>query len=268
MRAAIFRPKGTDLKSISDFNSDWADRIAFLILVGLAVDIATVFVSNKVAHGVLSILANGLIIAGVWGELRFAKRAREADDGRVAEANKAAAEAGERAAKLEKEAADARGRVADIEWLTAWRRVTQEQRERIAISLRNMASEIDLLVEYERSDSEAFSYGREIIAIFEAAGVTKIRAIPNSYLVDPVFGVHIAGAPPINTGLIADTFNTAHVPVSVFQMDLSKHLSRDDVPPNLYIFVAPKPPPSLWPASDADPTDPNTRAPTNGPTKE
>ena len=44
---------------------------------------------------------DSLIAIGVWGELRFAKRAREADDGRVAEANKLAAEANERAAEAQ-----------------------------------------------------------------------------------------------------------------------------------------------------------------------
>src|ERR1700757_4039772 len=106
MRAGIFRPKGTNPKSVSDFNSEWADRIALLILVGLLVDIAALFISDKSSwRTVLDIIGDILIIAGVWGELWFAKRAREADDGRVAEAERAVAAATERAAKLEKEAA-------------------------------------------------------------------------------------------------------------------------------------------------------------------
>jgi hypothetical protein len=87
-------PEDNDLKSISDFNSRLADRLALLILAGLTVDIAAVFVLGKSwLEYILTIGANALIFFGVWGELYFAKRAREADDGRVAEANARAAEA-------------------------------------------------------------------------------------------------------------------------------------------------------------------------------
>src|SRR5665213_4485251 len=74
-------PKNKDLKSISDFNSTWADRGALLILGGLVVDIVEVFILGKVwPEWALTIAANSLIAIGVWGELRFAKRARDADD--------------------------------------------------------------------------------------------------------------------------------------------------------------------------------------------
>src|SRR5712675_1695129 len=148
--------KNNDPKSISDFNSRWADRIALLILAGLAVEIAEVLIMGREwPEWALSIAATSLIALGVWSELWFAKRARTADDSRVAQAEKALAEAIEGAAKLEKEAADARGRVADIERLTAWRRVSDEQAEQIAVSLRHMEGEIDLWVEYERTDPES-----------------------------------------------------------------------------------------------------------------
>jgi hypothetical protein len=52
-------PRNNDLKSISDFNSAWADRIAFLILVGLAVDIAAAFILDKTWP------ENGLTIAAI-----------------------------------------------------------------------------------------------------------------------------------------------------------------------------------------------------------
>jgi ABC-type protease/lipase transport system fused ATPase/permease subunit len=85
--------KSNDLKSISDFNSAWADRLAYLILVGLLVDIADLFIPEGWWKIVAAIGANLLIFGGMWGELWFAKRAREADDSRVAQANKQAAEA-------------------------------------------------------------------------------------------------------------------------------------------------------------------------------
>jgi hypothetical protein len=87
-------PKSKDLKSISDFNSKWADRIALLILVGLSVDIIEVLILGRPwPEWMLTILANSLIIVGVYGEIWFLKRARDADDSRVAEANLRAAEA-------------------------------------------------------------------------------------------------------------------------------------------------------------------------------
>jgi hypothetical protein len=103
MRPRILRPKRADFKSVSDFNSDWADRIALLIIVGLAVDIINVFVPDQTWHNRLAIIANALIALGVWGELHFAKRARTADDSRVAEAETTLANAIERASRAEEE---------------------------------------------------------------------------------------------------------------------------------------------------------------------
>jgi hypothetical protein len=86
---------GRDLQSRYEFNSTLAERIALLIIVGLAVEIASVFIVGKplLWEGVLTIFANVLIAAGVWGELRYSKRAKEAGDGIVAEANARASEA-------------------------------------------------------------------------------------------------------------------------------------------------------------------------------
>ncbi len=87
-----------DLQSKYDFNSDWADRIALLIVIGLAVEIVAVFVFKKPFwEGATTILANVLIVAGVWGELYFAKRAKEAADQIVAAAHERAAKAVEAA---------------------------------------------------------------------------------------------------------------------------------------------------------------------------
>ncbi len=102
--------KGTNnLQSKYDFNSAWAERIAHLIIIGLAVDIVAAFILGKSYLEItLNIGANLLIIAGVWGELLFSRRAKEAGDGIVAEANANAAKAQERTASLEKETAVAK----------------------------------------------------------------------------------------------------------------------------------------------------------------
>ena len=93
--------KGRNLQSQYEFNSRWGDRIARLILLGLAVDIFAAFILGKSAlEIVLTIVANALIFAGVWGELWFEKRAKAAGDGLVAEANARAAEAQLQLAKM------------------------------------------------------------------------------------------------------------------------------------------------------------------------
>ena len=116
-----------DLKSISDFNSKWADRIALLILVGLLLDITEVLVLGRPwPEWMLTVLANSFIMIGVYGELWFAKRAREADDSRVAEANARAAEANQKAAEVTLELVRYR----------APRRLGETARDRISEKLR------------------------------------------------------------------------------------------------------------------------------------
>jgi hypothetical protein len=106
-----------DFQSKYEFNSTWADRIAFLIIVGLAVDIAAVFILEKgLLEGALAISANTLIAAGVWGELWFAKRAKEAG-------NRIVAQALERAAKAENDL---------IDFLTPRRSKIRPQLEKLA----------------------------------------------------------------------------------------------------------------------------------------
>lgn len=81
-----------DHQSKYEFNSTWSERVASLIIVGLAVEIAAVFVFKKPFwETVATILANVLIVAGVWGELIFAKRAKAASDKIVAAAHTRAA---------------------------------------------------------------------------------------------------------------------------------------------------------------------------------
>ena len=102
MRAGILKPKGTDFRSVSDFNAEWSDRIALLILVGLLVDIGNLFIpENSGWKTPLAIIANVLIMGGVWGELWFLKRARAADDSRVGQAESALADALTRASRAE-----------------------------------------------------------------------------------------------------------------------------------------------------------------------
>ncbi len=133
--------KTGDLQSRYEFNSTWADRIARLIIVGLIVDIVAAFILGKSWLEIaLNIIANLLIIAGVWGELRFSRRAKEAGDGIVAEAKARATEA-----QLELE------RLKKPRWLSS------EARQRISDALRQFAGvEFDIAVQSADPEAEAF----------------------------------------------------------------------------------------------------------------
>jgi hypothetical protein len=97
-----------DLLSKYEKYSTIAERLARLILLGLAVEIVAVFILKKPPlEAVLTISATALIWLGVWGELRYEKRAREAGDGIVAEAKAEAAKANERTAEAVLETARA-----------------------------------------------------------------------------------------------------------------------------------------------------------------
>lgn len=92
----------SELRSKYEKYSKAAERVAFLIIVGLAVEIAAVFILKKPAcEAALTIAATSLIAIGVWGEVLLEKRAKEAADGIVALAQIEAIEATKRAKNAE-----------------------------------------------------------------------------------------------------------------------------------------------------------------------
>jgi hypothetical protein len=105
-----------DLRSKYDANSLYAERIAYLILVGLAVEIVGVFVLRRPwPEAALTILTTSLILIGVWGELFFERRAKEAGDRLVLSATVRALEAQLELAKLRSSRReDLRGKEADL----------------------------------------------------------------------------------------------------------------------------------------------------------
>jgi hypothetical protein len=130
-----------DHSSRYDFHSTWADRVALLIVLGLAIDIAAVFIFQRpfLWEGALAVVANLLIALGVWGELWFARRAREAGDAIVAEAKARAATANERTAELELTLENERLARVRIERELAPRYLSAEQYERITEKIRPFA---------------------------------------------------------------------------------------------------------------------------------
>ena len=100
-----------DLKSTYEGNSTRAERLAFLILFGLAVEIVAVFILGKDwLESILTVASTALILIGVWGELFFERRAREAGDRMIADAEARAAEALRDAARANLELAKFRSR--------------------------------------------------------------------------------------------------------------------------------------------------------------
>ena len=150
-----------DLQSKYEFNSRWADRIARLILLGLAVDILAAFILGKSAPEIaLTIIANALILAGVWGELWFEKRAKAAGDGIVAEANARAAEADARAA-------EAHAELARLQKKLEPRAITVDGEAKINEALRSYRG----LPFFVKADPAAeYAFVNRLIAVLQRAG--------------------------------------------------------------------------------------------------
>ena len=84
-------------------------------------------------------------------------------------------------------------------------------------------------------------YGCEIANIFQRVGAREVLLGANTYL-NPVFGLQITAAPGIDGSVIVDSFEKAGIDFEVVTRDLAKHLPSNLQAPDLYIFVAPKPP--------------------------
>ncbi|MGH6843532.1 MAG: hypothetical protein ACRECU_02170 [Methylocella sp.] len=197
-----------------------------------------------------AVIADSLVAVGVASEILFSRlgfgrqyELQRRSGEKVATTNKIAALANERAATLEKEVVEARERTAQIEKLTAWRRISPEQQSTIVAAIREIAQSLDVLIEHERGDPEAFSYARDFASMINSAGVTKIRFGANSYL-HPVFGLRTALAPETDMAIL-EVFGRVGILLVYDPMDLSRHLTRNETAPNWYIFVAPKPPPPM-----------------------
>lgn len=224
--------KGTsesELRSRYERNSAWAERLALLILVGLAVEIVAVFFLKKpLFEGALTIAANALILAGVWGELLFERRAREAGDGIVAEANARAAEANERASKADLARTE-------LEAQLSPRMLNQEQWDLIQ-SLKGKFETINIAYE---TDAESCWFAAELQKAFSLAGIVSAM-----FSRDPSvhsFSIMIFepqgfdGARPKTIGPLSELFDARHqLPygtaaiISGLPTDVLKYASDDE----------------------------------------
>jgi hypothetical protein len=185
-----------------------------------------------------SVVADALIAIGVLLEILFTARGsscqgelQRRSNVRLSEATRQAGEANERAAHLQK--------------MTAWRHLTPQQVKTFQEQVRGKVAYLDLLVEWERADPEAYSYGCELTLMFRQLGARSIRCGPSSYI-GPRFGLRVEFDPSFKDfAVIEEGLMSAAIAadIALSHSDLSRHLSPDERAPNVYIFVAPKPPP-------------------------
>lgn len=180
---------------------------------------------------------------GVGGEIQFSRMGSRREKELAHRLKASLAEADKAAREAEARAEEARKRTAEIEQLTAFRRISHAQLEKIRTSLQGLKGCLDLLIEYQRDDTEAFVYARDLAAAFW--DVAKVRVSPNSFLEVTPFGLFVTASSSISMEDISRAFTDARVEFSKMHRDLSTHLPRGVPAPNLYIFVGLKPPPPL-----------------------
>jgi hypothetical protein len=186
---------------------------------------------------------DAFIALGIVGEVLFSRKDSRIQTELRNRSNKRVEEAIMRAATLEKDAAAARERVAEMERLFGWRHVPSEEGfSQLVRAVQPIAASLDVLIEYERGDAEATSFAMEIVVVFTSAGVTKIRHVPNQYFNNP-FGLALTASSESDRQILQAAFAAAGLSPLKMQKDLSTHLPRNEPAPNVYVFVAPKPPP-------------------------
>jgi len=220
--------------------------LVFEIGIALAV---TLGYENKLVEHWSTVFATALIAGGVYAEIHFGRKAsgahkelRSISETKVAEATANAARAHERAATLEKEAAEARERAAQIELLTMPRRISLEQRNKIADAIRGKTPSA-IFIRYSMFDHEASVFALELNGVFLEANAVPPDWGGKSDLSDNnlTFGLFIESQPDIYATLVIQAFSNAGIHVT-------RGIPRDDLVPNptgtgtrLFVYVGHKP---------------------------
>jgi hypothetical protein len=159
-----------------------------------------------------SALANSLVAIGVMFEIMFARLAGLRQSELIRRSSAEAAAANERAGAAEQEAAAARERAAKIEELTAWRHLSEEQFQQFVNALKDVAPSLDVYIEWQNGDPEAYSFAEELFHVFTSAGVpNRITGNQNMWMSGAAFGVQITSAPSIVIATIALAFREAEM---------------------------------------------------------
>lgn len=152
--AAVAALQGTF--STSNALSEWS---ALIVAIGLLVELIVLFVFSKgmrASEKAFLVLGNVLIVAGVLGEWRYGGRAADA------------------AAKLQTNAnakiAAANLRAAEIEKLSAWRALSDTQRQRFVEALKAHPSSV--MIAWIANDPESLFFAQQLDVAFREAGWT------------------------------------------------------------------------------------------------
>jgi hypothetical protein len=168
-----------DRENVYRINSGRSDLFGYVLLAGLALELISAFILEKsLFEKASAVVSDILIVAGVWGEIHFAKRARIAGDGLQAEANARVAEA------YQKAETERTARVA-LEAKIAPRRLPMEDAAALAQELRGKIPPL-----YIRSlgGSEARQYAQDFfnalfpmgLVEFDDPNVGTTRRAPDS----------------------------------------------------------------------------------------
>jgi hypothetical protein len=155
-------------EEIYDLNTRRAERVAWLIVIGLGVELVGLYWSDRpIWEIIVQAVADLLIAGGVGFELVFARVARGAGDNVQREARKAVSEANARAAEANKVAEEERHARAKLESQLQSRTLSQEQWDMIQ-GLRGKFRFVSLVHE---ADFEAHWYANQFAFAFNSAGI-------------------------------------------------------------------------------------------------
>jgi hypothetical protein len=232
-------------------------RCGWVVVAGLVLEVilTAVFPAHEAAEANRylwfietwgAVFADALVALGVYGEIFFAGRVRKSEDELRRRSNDRVAEAIERAAAFEKEAAELRKRAADLEQITAWRKISAQEKERMVEVLTPAASNLLVFVEYQNGDMEAFTHAIEIAKIFISAGAKVSGHLPNSWM-QALYGLSISVSPDseVRSSVIEAFKILESRPVFEKQWERQKMwpIPPSAPRPNVLIAVYPKPPP-------------------------
>lgn len=180
-------------------------------------------------------IPTAVVALGVFLEVWFHRAASRATKALQSDAE-------ERAAESNRMAEEARERTANLEAITAWRRVSREGRDKLIKAVKDRAQNLVVRIEFHNGDTEAGLLANEIGQALKDGGVRKLERRPNSYPMTELYGLYIATAADVDAGCIFDALEAANLRASRMAKDFSNPtMLVNGTYANLYIYAAPKP---------------------------
>lgn len=144
------------------------------------------FDANSWKMKIWAVLANALVVIGVYGEIHFSGKASKLEDElqreseeRIAEANRIAAIANERVEELRNINLSLERQLLDLEKNVRGREITEMQHDQIMSALEGL--KVPDLVTYVAADPEARQYGFALIRLLQEIGMSgKVEFLKNT----------------------------------------------------------------------------------------